>query len=88
MEISSFPHSIRFSNGQTKFNFAIDVVEFWAKQPSKMEAMRWLSNDKIISHAMTFEYFLLQSRRISVLLNQLGVKRGDIIIIITPRVPA
>lgn len=71
-----------------KFNFAIDVVDFWAKQPGNLEAMRWLSNDETTSRSMTFEYFSRQSHRISVLLNQLGVNRGDTMIMIVPRVPA
>ena len=71
-----------------KFNFAIDVVDFWAKQHGNLEAMRWLSNDQTNSRSMTFEYFSRQSHRISVLLNQLGVKRGDTMIMIVPRVPA
>lgn len=71
-----------------KFNFAIDVVDFWAKQEGNLEAMRWLSNDETNSRSMTFEYFSRQSHRISVLLNQLGVKRGDTMIMIVPRVPA
>ncbi|KAL5348961.1 hypothetical protein ACLOAV_006386 [Pseudogymnoascus australis] len=71
-----------------KFNFAIDVVDFWANQPGNMEAMRWLSNDETTSRTMTFEYFSRQSNRISVLLDRLGVKRGDTMIMIAPRVPA
>lgn len=71
-----------------KFNFAIDVVDFWAKQPGNMEAMRWLSNDETTSRTMTFKYFSRQSNRISVLLDRLSVKRGDTMIMIAPRVPA
>ncbi|PVH81834.1 acetyl-CoA synthetase-like protein [Cadophora sp. DSE1049] len=71
-----------------RFNFAIDVVDYWARQPGKMEAMRWLSTDETTSRVMTFEYFSRQSHRISTLLDRLGVKRGDTMIMVAPRVPA
>lgn len=70
-----------------KFNFAMDVVDFWAKQPGRMEAMRWLSGDETTSRTMTFDYFSRQSHRISVLFDRLGVKCGDTMLMIAPRVP-
>lgn len=70
------------------FNFAIDVVDYWAKHPGRMEAMRWVSTNETASRVLTFEYFSRQSHRISTLLDQLGVKRGDTLIMVAPRIPA
>ncbi|KAH7407994.1 hypothetical protein BKA64DRAFT_572070 [Cadophora sp. MPI-SDFR-AT-0126] len=71
-----------------RFNFAIDVVDYWAKQPGKMEAMRWVSKDETTTRVMTYGYFSRQSHRISVLLERLGIKRGDTLIMVAPRLPA
>lgn len=70
------------------FNFAADVIDYWAAQPGNLQAMHWVSQDESYTRTMTFEYFSRQSRRIAVLLEQLGFKEGETMIIILPRVPA
>ena len=71
-----------------KFNFAIDVVDYWAAQPGDMKAMLWVSQDRSQTHSLTFKYFSRQSHRISTLFEQLGIKKMETMIIILPRVPA
>lgn len=71
-----------------KFNFAIDVIDHWAALPGNLQAMQWVSQDESCTQTLTFKYLSRQSHRIAVLLEQLGVKVGDTMIIILPRVPA
>jgi medium-chain acyl-CoA synthetase len=71
-----------------KFNFAMDVVDYWAAQPGNLKAMFWVSQDQSQTRSMTFEYFSRQSHRISCLFEQLGIKKGETMTIILPRVPA
>lgn len=69
------------------FNFALDVVDHWASQPGNLQAMQWVSQDESCTRNLTFEYFSRQSHRISVLFDKLGIKGGDTMIIVLPRVP-
>ncbi|KIM93814.1 hypothetical protein OIDMADRAFT_61086 [Oidiodendron maius Zn] len=71
-----------------KFNFAVDVVDYWAAQPGDLQAMYWVSKEESQTRSMTFQYFSRQSHRISVLLRQLGVKEGETTVMVVPRVPA
>ncbi|KAH7128584.1 hypothetical protein B0J11DRAFT_525312 [Dendryphion nanum] len=71
-----------------KFNFAIDVMDDWAAQPGNLKAMHWVSQDESSTRVLSFDYFSRQSHRISVLFERLGIKRGDTIVMILPRVPA
>ncbi|KFY42753.1 hypothetical protein V494_02271 [Pseudogymnoascus sp. VKM F-4513 (FW-928)] len=70
------------------FNFAVDVVDYWAAQPGDLEAMYWVSKDESQKRSLTFKYFSRQSHRVSVLLQRLGVKQGETMVMIVPRVPA
>lgn len=69
------------------FNFAHDVVDFWANQSPSLRAMRWISQDGKEMRELDFAYFSRQSQRISNLLRDLGIKRGDVLIVILPRIP-
>ncbi|KAH8594835.1 hypothetical protein B0O99DRAFT_741522 [Bisporella sp. PMI_857] len=71
-----------------RFNFAIDVVDYWAAQPGNMRAMYWVSNDESHSRSMSFQYFSRQSHRISALLQTLSVEPEEILMMVLPRVPA
>jgi medium-chain acyl-CoA synthetase len=71
-----------------KFNFAVDVIDYWAAKSDNMKAMYWVSQDQTSTRTMTFKYFSRQSHRICALLQRLGVKSGDTMIMILPRVPA
>jgi acyl-coenzyme A synthetase/AMP-(fatty) acid ligase len=71
-----------------KFNFAVDIVDYWATQPGNLMAMYWVSQDESTSKTLTFDHFSRQSNRVSVLLEHLGVKEGETMIMVLPRVPA
>ncbi|OBT63470.1 hypothetical protein VE03_08116 [Pseudogymnoascus sp. 23342-1-I1] len=71
-----------------RFNFAVDVVDYWAAQPDDLEAMYWVSQDESQKRSLTFKYFSRQSHRVSVLLQRLGIKERDTMVMIVPRVPA
>ncbi|KFZ05099.1 hypothetical protein V501_08668 [Pseudogymnoascus sp. VKM F-4519 (FW-2642)] len=71
-----------------RFNFAVDVVDHWAARPDDLEAMYWVSKDESQKRSLTFKYFSRQSHRVSVLLQRLGVKEGETMVMIVPRVPA
>ena len=73
----------------TSFNFATDVVDYWAKNPpSGGVAMHWISQDRKTERKLSFEHFSRQSNRYAVLFREkLGVKAGEKMLIIMPRVP-
>lgn len=67
------------------FNFAIDVIGKWASDPNKL-AMLWLGPNGEERH-LTFAYFAEQSSRAANAFAQLGIKKGDRIMVMLPRVP-
>ena len=71
------------------FNFATDVVDYWAKNsPPATLAMHWVSGDMSQERQLTFGHFSQQSHRIAVLLrDRLGIKAGERLLIIMPRLP-
>lgn len=71
------------------FNFATDVVDYWAdNSPPANLAMFWVSGDLEDEQQLTFKHFSQQSNRLAVLLrDKLGVKHGEKLLIIMPRVP-
>jgi medium-chain acyl-CoA synthetase len=70
------------------FNFASDVVDYWAANPPPGPAMHWVSGDRETERKLSFEHFSTQSHRIAVLLTEeLGVKAGEKMLMIVPRVP-
>ncbi|KAL1959494.1 hypothetical protein VTO42DRAFT_1939 [Malbranchea cinnamomea] len=70
-----------------RFNFATDVVDYWAAESPSLQAMLWVSQDGAQQKSMTFQHFSRQSHRLSVLLESLGARRGDVLMMILPRVP-
>jgi acyl-coenzyme A synthetase/AMP-(fatty) acid ligase len=71
----------------THFNFAQDVVDYWAEKSEDLQAMFWVSEDYKSERSLSYCHFKTQSHRIAVLLEQLGVKAGDVILMILPRIP-
>lgn len=73
----------------SEFNFATDVVDYWAKNspPAKL-AMHWVSGDLSQERQLTYAHFSKQSNRIAVMLrDKLGIKAGERLLIIMPRLP-
>lgn len=69
------------------FNFAVDVVDYWAAQSPPLQAMCWLSQDGHSQRALSYAHFQRQGHRIAVLLQRLGVEAGEKLLVILPRVP-
>jgi acyl-coenzyme A synthetase/AMP-(fatty) acid ligase len=72
----------------TGFNFAKDVIDFWASEQSDAQAMYWVSGDLTKSRKLSFTYFQRQSHRVAILLTKLGIKPGERVVMILPRIPA
>ena len=73
----------------SNWNFANDVVDYWASQsPPADSAMHWVSGDLNIEQKLTFKHFSQQSNRLAILLREkLGLKLGERLLIVIPRVP-
>lgn len=67
------------------FNWARDVFDKWAEDPEKL-GMLWVDdfgNEK----KFTFRELSLRSKRLANVLNANGIKQGDPLIVILPRIP-
>lgn len=67
------------------FNFARDVVDKWAQDPDKL-AMWWV-DDYGNEAKYTFKYFSERSQQLANALTKLGIKRGDMVFLLLPRLP-
>jgi medium-chain acyl-CoA synthetase len=72
----------------TDFNFAKDVIDFWASRQPDAQAMYWVSGDLTESQQLSFTHFQRQSHRIAILLTRLGIKPGQRIVMILKRIPS
>ncbi|KMU87657.1 acyl-coenzyme A synthetase ACSM2A [Coccidioides immitis H538.4] len=70
------------------FNFAVDVVDKWAAETPSPQALLWVDQNGRNPLSLDYAYFSKRSHRAAGLLARLGVKKGDRVIIILPRVPA
>ncbi|KAJ9294045.1 hypothetical protein DTO271G3_7173 [Paecilomyces variotii] len=70
------------------FNFATDVIDYWASKSPGLRAMYWTSRETGESRILDYNHFSRESHRVATLLRQLGLKAGDRLIIILPRVTA
>ena len=72
----------------SSFNFANDVVDYWASNAPPGPAMHWVSQDRKTERKLSFEHFSRQSHRIAVYLqDKLGVKAGEKMLVVLPRLP-
>src|SRR5437867_2427286 len=71
----------------THFNFARDVVERWAKDRPDALALWCVSEPENTEHKLTFREVAEKLRRAASFFSQLGLQRGDRVLITTPRVP-
>jgi len=69
-----------------RFNFALDVVDRWAEEDPGKLAMLWVGRDGE-ERRLTFGYFRDASNRCANVLRALGVKKGDGVLVILPRLP-
>src|SRR5437870_3572399 len=70
----------------THFNFARDVVERWARERPDALALWCVRERDDKEQKLTFRQLAEKLRRAASFFHQLGLKRGDRVLIITPRV--
>ncbi|HEX2891140.1 acyl-CoA synthetase [Vineibacter terrae] len=68
------------------FNFATDVVDAWAREPSR-PALLW-SNAAGKERRYTFAEIASLSSRLANVLRSAGVRQGDRVVVMLPRLPA
>ena len=71
----------------TNFNFATNVVDYWASQDSSLLALHWTNQSLSEERRLSYAHFSRQSRRIAKLFSSFGVCPGDTAILILPRLP-
>src|SRR2546421_3977142 len=69
------------------FNFSRDVVEAWSSERPDALALWWVREEDRTEQKFTFGQLAEQLRRAASFFHQLGLKRGDRVLIVTPRVP-
>ena len=67
------------------FNFATDVIGKWARDPTK-PAMLWIGQHGE-ERGLTFAYFAEYSSRAANAFSKLGIKKGDRVLVMLPRIP-
>src|SRR5437660_12689615 len=67
------------------FNFATDIIGKWASDPNKL-AMLWVRQDGEERH-ITFAQFAERSNRAANAFTTLGIKKGDRVLVMLPRIP-
>ena len=65
------------------FNFAGDVLDKWAQDPNKL-ALWWIDDDGN-EEKRTFAQLCRRSRQLCNVLARQGVKKGDVVIVVLPR---
>ena len=75
------------ANPPTHFNFARDVVERRARERPDALALWCVGEHDSVERKLTFRQLAEQSRRAASFFHQLGIHRGDRVLVITPRVP-
>ncbi|MFQ5744809.1 MAG: AMP-binding protein [Acidobacteriota bacterium] len=66
-----------------RFNFAGDVLDRWAEEPTKLAI--WWVDDAGHEVKRTFAELCVESRKLCNALAEKGVKRGDVVVVILPR---
>ncbi|KAH7121810.1 acyl-coenzyme A synthetase ACSM3 [Dactylonectria estremocensis] len=83
-----FPELTCCQKGPDSFNFAVDIVDKQANAPGALRAMLWTDNADSHGRDLSYEYFSKRSHLSAGLLNDLGIRCGDTMIIMLSRVPA
>jgi acetyl-CoA synthetase/medium-chain acyl-CoA synthetase len=68
-----------------RYNFAFDVVDRWGGDPDKL-AMLWV-NERGDETRLTFRDFTVRSNQVGNALRSMGIRQGDRILIMLPRLP-
>jgi acyl-coenzyme A synthetase/AMP-(fatty) acid ligase len=67
------------------YNFAFDVVDRWGEEAQKL-AMLWV-NDRGDEKRLNFRDFAVRSNQVGNALRSMGMRQGDRILIMSPRLP-
>lgn len=68
-------------------NFVTHVFDKWASDPT-LQAMYWVSaNSPPRTRNLSYAYFSERSHRVACALDQLGLKKGDRVLMMLPRLP-
>lgn len=67
------------------FNFGADVVDAWAEDPDRL-AMIWC-NAEDDERRLTFHDVSIATNRLAGALSEIGLRRGDPVLIVLPRIP-
>ena len=67
------------------YNFAVDVVDRWGEDAQKV-AMLWV-NEQGDERRLTFRDFAVRSNQVGNVLRMMGIRKGDRILIMSPRLP-
>jgi acyl-coenzyme A synthetase/AMP-(fatty) acid ligase len=67
------------------FNFAVDVVDRWAEDPNRV-GMVWVGTENR-SRTLTFRDFAWASNRAAQAFRQLGIGKGDRVLVVASRLP-
>jgi len=67
------------------YNFAFDVVDHWGENAQKL-AMLWV-NERGEEKRLTFRDFTVRSNQVGNALRTMGIRKGDRILIMSPRLP-
>ena len=70
------------------FNFTHDVVEAWAQKTPDAPALWWVEAPGGPETRFTFAELAERARRASAFFHKVGVRKGDRVLVILPRVPA
>src|SRR5689334_21888481 len=68
-----------------QFNFATDIMGKWAQNPNKV-AMLWLGQNGE-ERTLTYAHFAETSSRAANAFATLGIKKGDRVMVMLPRIP-
>jgi len=69
------------------FNFAADVIEKWASERRDALGLWWVNQSGDTERKFTFQELATQARQSAHLFDAAGIKRGDRVLIVLPRIP-
>ncbi len=70
------------------FNFATDVFDRWAAECPDAPALRWVSGDESVEECFSFARLQELSRRAARALAESGIRPGEPVLLMLPRIPA
>ena len=75
------------SNRPVDFNFAVDVMDAWARQQPAALALWWVGERGSPEKQFTFAEMTQESQRASNFFRNCGIQRGEPVLVMLPRIP-